>query len=500
VLVAGVDSSTQSCKVVICDADDGHVVGTGTAPHPLTSPPRSEQDPQAWYGALSSAWATAVTAATGSATTGTAVTGTAVTGTAGSLAVGALSVAAQQHGLVALDDGGQPVHPAKLWNDTEAAPESAALIGALGAAAWAAACGSVPTAAFTIAKLAWLRHHRPAAWARVVRVLLPHDWLTWQLLGRPDRPVTDRGDASGTGWWSPRLGALQPELLALVEPDRDLGAWMPDVLGPSEPAGTSVAMAAGAVVGPGTGDNMSAALALALSPGDTAVSFGTSGTVFGVSEVPTADASGAVAGFADASGRFLPLVCTLNCTKVTDWLAAMLDVDTTGLDRLAANGACGGGGVVLVPYLAGERTPNRPDASGVLEGLRTSTTRSDLARAGFEGVVCGLLDGVDALRAAGVPNEGRLVVAGGGARSRTYPQALADLAQRPVEIADASAEWVALGAAVQAAAVATGRRPEEVAADWDAARASSRPAPVVIPRVSAEQAAEVRAAYIAARG
>ena len=459
-LVAGVDSSTQSCKVVVCDAGDGAVVAAGVAPHPAVSPPRSEQDPEAWWAAFRSAWAAA-----------------------GAPQVAAVSVAGQQHGMVALDSAGVPVHPAKLWNDVESAPQAAALVAELGAPAWAQACGSVPTASFTITKLAWLREFRPAAWARVARVLLPHDWLTWRLTGRA---VTDRGDASGTGWWSPAEGRVCPDLLALVGYEGEL----PAVLAPDEVAGEWD----GAAVACGTGDNMAAALGLALAPGDVALSLGTSGTVFAVSERPTADASGLVAGFADATGRFLPLVCTLNCTRVTDWTAALLGVDRPGLEALAAGSS---GGVVLVPHFDGERTPNRPDATGALHGLRTSTTREHIARAAYEGVVCSLLDALDALPAAGVPATGQLSVVGGGARSPLYVQLLADLSGREVQVPAPATEWVAVGAAVQAAAVATGERVDRVARRWAAARPAGR---WVAPSIEPAQAEAVRAAYASARG
>lgn len=472
--MAGVDSSTQSCKVVVCDAEDGRVVATGTAPHPPVSPPRSEQDPQAWWDALWHAWEGA-----------------------GSPRVAALSVAGQQHALVALDAGGHPVHPAKLWNDVESAPQAAALVEALGPDAWARACGSVPTASFTITKLAWLRANRPGAWDRVTRVLLPHDWLTWWLTGRPAQAVTDRGDASGTGWWSPAEARTRPDLLALVDRGRDLTGALPRVLGPGEPAGEAHELAHRALVACGTGDNMAAALALALAPGDVAISLGTSGTVFAVADRPTADATGLVAGFADATGRFLPLVCTLNCTRVTDWAAAVLRVDRRILETLAAGVAPGAGGVVLVPHFDGERTPNRPDATGSLSGLRTTTTRAEIARAAFEGVVCSLLLCLDALVAAGVPVTGRLVLAGGGARSSVYPQVVADLCGRPVEVPDPSTEWVAVGAAVQAAAVARGQPPLTVARHWAAARPAPRR---VAPSVGREVAARIRAAYGAAAG
>jgi xylulokinase len=460
VLVAGVDSSTQSCKVVVCDADDGSVVAAGAAPHPPVSAPRSEQDPEAWWSAFSAAWAAA-----------------------GSPDVAALSVAGQQHGMVALDAGGVPVHPAKLWNDVESAPQAAELIAELGAPAWAAACGSVPTASFTITKLAWLRAVRPEAWSRVAQVLLPHDWLTWRLTGRA---VTDRGDASGTGWWSPAEGRVRPDLLALVDYDGEL----PEVLAPDEAAGESER----GLVACGTGDNMAAALALALGPGDVAVSLGTSGTVFAVSAAPTADATGLVAGFADAAGRFLPLVCTLNCTRVTDWTAGLLAVDRAGLEALAIGASAGAGGVVLVPHFDGERTPNRPDATGTVHGLRTSTTQADIARAAYEGVVCSLLGALDALIAAGVPTAGRISVVGGGARSPLYAQLLADLSGREVSVPAPATEWVAVGAAVQAAAVATGQPVDAVARRWAGARPAGR---CVTPAMEPATAEEVRAAYAA---
>ena len=396
-IVAGVDSSTQSTKVELRDAHTGERQGLATAPHPPTHPPRSEQDPAAWWAAFESCW-----------------------DELGRPAVAAIAVAGQQHGMVAMDAAGQVIRPAKLWNDTESAPDAGWLIKQLdrGATAWAEACGSVPVAAFTVTKLSWLHRSEPEHWARLARVLLPHDWLTWRLTGRF---TTDRGDASGTGYWSPDEGAYRWDLLRIVDGERDWFTVVPEVLGPLDDAGAWHA----AVVAPGTGDNMAAALGLGVRPGDVVVSLGTSGTVYAVSEQPTADATGAVAGFADATGRYLPLVCTLNATKVTDAVAGLLGVDHDGLDALAANAAPGAGGLTLLPYLDGERTPNRPGASGVLAGLRSDVSRSQLARAAFEGVVCGLLDAYDALGAL-APTGGRLLLTGGGrpldhATARCWP-------------------------------------------------------------------------------
>lgn len=448
-LVAGVDSSTSACKVEIRDAETGQLVGSGRAPHPPTTPPRSEQDPAAWW----SAFETALAAASDGAHLGGQP----------SRRLAAISLAAQQHGMVVSDRRGEVLRPAKLWNDTESAADAAQLIDALpgGPTAWAAACGSVPVASLTISKLRWLRRNEPEVFRRAASLLLPHDWLTSQLTGRA---TTDRGDASGTGYWSPREERYRYDLLGLVD---DGPAWdtvVPEVLAPTEAAGTW--RGTRTLVGPGTGDNMAAALGLGLEPGDLVLSLGTSGTAFCVTEHPTADATGTVAGFADATGRYLPLVCTLNATKVSEAVARLLGVRTHELDALALAAPPGAGGLVLVPHLDGERTPNRPGATGTLSGIRSDVTREDLARAAIEGVVCNLLAGVDELmRWDPAVGTGRVVIVGGGARSDAYRHLVADLTGRPVVIPDAE-ELVALGAAVQAAAVATGRSLAEVAGAW----------------------------------
>ena len=465
-LVAGVDSSTQSTKVEIRDLDSGAIVAAGSAPHTTTTPPRSEQAPSMWWHAFEAAWAGA-----------------------GSPTIAAISVAGQQHGMVVLDSEGNVVRDAKLWNDTETAPDAGWLLKQLpgGAADWAAACGSVPVAAFTIAKLSWLHRSEPEAWARMATVMLPHDWLTYQLTGAM---VTDRGDASGTGYWSAATGEYCWDLLSIVDRDRDWTGALPTVLGPSTAAGSWN----GVVVGPGTGDNMAAALGLGLQPGDVVMSFGTSGTVYAVADKPTADASGAVAGFADATGRFLPLVCTLNATKVTDTVARLLGVDFAALDALALAAPLGANGVTMLPYLDGERTPNRPKATGWLSGLRSDASREQLARAAVEGVVCGLLDGLDALRDH-VDGIGRIIMVGGGARSAAYRQVLADLADIEVVHADGD-QAVAAGACVQAATVLSNESAAAVAQRWQLG------ATTAVPRTAGlvdGDAAGVRQAYAALR-
>jgi xylulokinase len=417
-LVAGVDSSTQSVKVVVRDAATGAAVREGRAPHP----DGTEVDPRAWWAALQEACA-------------------------GGLLedVEAMAVAGQQHGMVALDGDGEVVRPALLWNDTRSAPDAADLVAELGGpAAWADAVGSVPVASFTVTKLRWLARAEPAGARRVERVLLPHDWLTWLLAGRPDAPTTDRGDASGTGYWSPAHGAYRTDLL-----ERALGrvVAVPRVADPAEVVGRTDA---GAALAAGTGDNMGAALGLGLEPGDVVVSLGTSGTAFAVSPVPAADPTGAVAGFADATGAFLPLVATLNAARVLAAGAAMLGVDLARFDDLALSAPPGAGGLVLLPYLDGERTPNLPDATGTLAGLtRAAMTPANLARACVEGMLCGLADAVDAVVAVGVRPR-RILLIGGAAASAAVRAVAPGLLGLPVHV-PAAGEYVAVGAARQAA-------------------------------------------------
>ena len=375
--------------------------------------------------------------------------------------VAAMAVSGQQHGMVALDEAGDVVRPALLWNDTRSAPDATDLIEELGGAeAWAKAVGSVPVAAFTVTKARWMARVEPGNAARTARMMLPHDYLTWVLAGRPREAVTDRGEASGTGYWSPAAGAYRTDLLELA-----LGhvPEVPRVCGPAEAAGTT---ATGILLGPGTGDNMGAALGLAAVPGDVVVSLGTSGTAFAVSAAPTMDATGFVAGFADATGNFLPLVCTLNAARVLTATAGLLGVDFDGLAALALSTEPGSGGLVLLPYLDGERTPNLPDARGSLHGItRGNLTPANLARAAIEGMFGGLADAVDALVVAGVAPR-RVLLIGGAAANPAVAEVAATMFGVPVVIPPAG-EYVADGAARQAAWVLGGA---DEAPQWPDAR------------------------------
>ncbi len=449
-LVAGVDSSTQSCKVVIADAATGQIVRTGRSAHP----DGTEVDPEAWWQALQLA----------------------IVDAGGLDDVAAVSIAGQQHGMVALDERGEVIRPALLWNDTRSAAAARDLIAEVGADAYAERTGVVPVASFTATKLRWLRDAEPENAARVAAVALPHDWLTWRLrgygpAGSPlgpvlDELVTDRSDASGTAYWG--SAGYQSDLL-----ERALGhaAVLPRVLGPLERAGTT---SNGVVVGPGAGDNAGAALGLGAAGGDGVISIGTSGTVFAVTDRPIADASGTVAGFADATGRFLPLVATLNAARVLDAFAGLLGVDHAELGRLALEAAPGPTSPVLVPYFEGERTPNLPDATAALSGLTlANTTRPAIARAAIEGMLCGLAAGLDAIRDQGVELH-RLLLIGGAARNPAVSAIAAQVFDLPI-VVPAPGEYVALGAARQAAGVLAGGLPEWAAAGEHQVPVDTRP-------------------------
>lgn len=439
-LVAGVDCSTQATKVLVVDVDSGAIVAEGRAGHEVCGTgSASETDPSSWRDALAAALAQ--------------------TGRAADVA--AISVAGQQHGLVVCDAAGEPLRPAVLWNDTRSAAEAAALAADFGPRWWADHVGVVPVPSFTVTTWAWLRSVESEVAEAAAAVRLPHDWLTERLTGRG---VTDRGDASGTGWWSASQGRYVSAVLDHPAVALDPGL-LPEVLGPGDVAGEAVdgalGLRTGTVVAAGTGDNMAAALGLGLAPGEPVLSLGTSGTVYAVSERPARDPSGVVAGFADATGLYLPLACTLNATLAVDRVASWL-----GLDRDAA--AQRAGSVVVVPFLDGERTPNLPDATGTIAGLTHETTPAEVLRSAYDGVVVSLLGALD--RVAGDIDDGvPIVLIGGGAKGAVWREVVRRLSGRAVEVPDAQ-ELVALGAAAQAAAVLTGEQPDAVARRWGTRR------------------------------
>lgn len=481
-LVVGVDSSTQSCKVVVLDAGTGALVREGRSGHP----DGTEVHPDHWWRALSEA----------------------INEAGGLAGVRALSVGGQQHGMVLLDSAGRVMRPALLWNDTRSAESAAALTNEVGAGDFARRTGLVPVASFTVTKVRWVRDHEPEIAARVAAVALPHDWLTWRLRGYgpagssplgPDleQLTTDRSDASGTGYWSPFSGSYDLDLFKLAfgrvarEATADANTVhpgdaviLPRVLQPGAAAGNlhpgaldgqagamvpgpGSAGGKGIILGVGAGDNAAAAMGLGAGPGDVVVSVGTSGTVFAVASELHSDTTGTVAGFADAGGAYLPIAVTLNAARVLSTIAGLLAVDFAELAALALEAEPGAGGMVLVPYFEGERTPNLPHAKASFHGLSIeSATRPNMARAAIEGMLCGLSGGLDALLGLGYPAD-RLLLIGGAVQNPAVQRIAAQVFDLPVVI-PSPGEYVARGAGVQAAWVLTGNRQE-----WDVALAAA---------------------------
>ena len=379
-IVAGIDSSPSTTRVVVCDALSGKVLRRAAVGHASGG-----DDPHEWWNAL-------VKACEGDILDG----------------VQAISVSGQRQALVAVDANGAVVRPALMASDFRAATCADDLVmEGGGAASWAGAVGSVPTASFPVAKLRWLAAREPETAARVAAAMQPHDWLTWLLLGGSAAPVTDRGDASGTGYWSAAAGEYRTGLLSHAF-GREIA--VPRVLGPVEPAGYT---GAGVLVAPGTGAAMSSVLGLLAGEGDVVISVGGTGTLFaGGLPSPVADPTGTVSGFADATGRFLAMTRTGEAMPTLEAAASMMGVDLPKLSELALESTPGAQGLVMLPPQAG--------LPGSLTGLRLARmTAPNLARAAVEGMLCGIADGLDALAAqmamSGTPVR-RVILTGKGAR------------------------------------------------------------------------------------
>ncbi|MBB1259546.1 FGGY family carbohydrate kinase [Streptomyces alkaliterrae] len=424
-IVAGLDSSSEFTRIVVCDTDTGAVIREGHAAHPPLPDDggkRTEIDPQAWLLAL------------GEAATGGLLEG-----------VQAIGVSAQQQGVVLLDQTGNSVRPALVGNDQREQTAAADLVDAFGGrTAWAHAVGSVPEAGRPVVKLRHLARTEPENARQVAAVLQPHDWLTWQLLGRPARRTTDRGDASATGYWSPATGSWRPDLLELA-----LGhqVVLPEVIGPAQAAGQTPE---GLMISAGTGETMAAAFGLGLYPGDAVVSLGASGSVSAVHHEALTDPTGTVTSLADATGMYLPVVRTQNAVRVLRGTAELLGRDLPGLSELALNSTPGAYGLVMLPYLEGERTPELPHTAGTLAGLRRESMKPEhLARAAFEGMLCGLADALEVLRVRGV--QVRRVFLLGSAAELPAVQALAPALFGAQVLIPSPADYTTLGAARQAA-------------------------------------------------
>jgi xylulokinase len=454
-LIAGVDSSTQSVKVVIRDSNTGELVRQGRASHP----DGTEVDPVHWLNGLNSA----------------------ISEAGGIEDVSAISIAGQQHGMVALDSNGDVIRDALLWNDVRSADAAESLNREAGGdAEIAKKVGSKLVASFTAAKLRWLADHEPENAAKTASVALPHDWLSWQIQGGKDftKLFTDRSDASGTGYFDPSTSQYRQEIIELAL-GKNRQIQFPRIIAASEFGGETQN---GIPIAAGAGDNAAAALGLQAQPGDVVVSLGTSGTAFAVSQTPTHDPSGSVAGFADATGRYLPLVCTLNAARILDAACQMLGKNHDEIAELALSAQPGAHGLTLLPYFEGERTPNRPNATGTLSGMNISNSNpADIARAMIEGMLSGLADAVDSLVALGVKVE-RIFLIGGAAKNPAVPVIASALFGREV-IVPPIGEYVANGAAKQAAWALLGQMPQ-----WDLGHVqhhSSAPTPGVMEKYRA---------------
>jgi len=457
-LVAGIDSSTQSCKVVIRDATTGELLREGRAPHPEGT----EVNPAHWLSALDSA----------------------IKNAGGLDDVAAVSVGGQQHGMVALDSEGDVIRDALLWNDTRSADAATALNGEVGGdAQMAKQVGSVLVASFTATKLRWLADNEKANADKVAAVALPHDWISWnlqQVAGETKdfgKLFTDRSEASGTGYFDPTTSTYRRDILATtLRTNREMN--LPRIISPSQFGGVTpnrIQIAAGA------GDNAAAALGIQAQPGDVVISLGSSGTAFAVSDTPTHDPSGAVAGFADATGRYLPLVCTLNAARILDAATTILGKNHDEIGALALSAKPGANGLSLLPYFEGERTPNRPTATGVFSGMNIQNSNpADIARAMVEGMLCGLVDAVAALEKLNV-NVQRIILIGGAAKNPAVSKISASLFGREVLVPPAG-EYVANGAARQAAWALLGTEEPPI---WDLGKiesVSANPTPEVLIR------------------
>ncbi|MBM3866802.1 MAG: xylulokinase [Verrucomicrobia bacterium] len=437
-LFLGIDSGTQSVKAVVLDLDRGRVVAEGRAPHrliPGLPVGHLEQHPEDWVRAMDRAIRAALAAVERGRIRGIGVSG-------------------QQHGFVPLDARGSVIRPAKLWCDTSTTEECELLTRRLGGARSALrATGNRFLPGFTAPKILWLRRHEPANFRRLRHVLLPHDYLNFHLTGRY---TMEAGDASGTALLDVRRRRWSD--LALAAIDRDLCEWLPLLIEAHQPAGSlrpelarRYGLSPEVLVSAGGGDNMMGAIGTGnVVPGVVSASFGTSGTIYAHADVPVVDPAGEIAGFCSSTGGWLPLLCTMNVTSVTEGVRALLGLDRSTFERVVAAAPAGAGGLLLLPYLAGERTPNVPLGSGVLLGLnRANLDRGRFARAAIEGVTLGMNYGLRRLGELGVrPREIR--VTGGGARSAVWRQMMADIFGVPV-VGMREDEGAALGAALQAA-------------------------------------------------
>ena len=423
--VAGVDSSTQSVKIVVRDAATGELISSASRPHP----DGTEVDPAHWWQALQE-----VIAEVG-----------------GLESFDAIGIAGQQHGMVVLDKNGEVIRPALLWNDTRSSNSAYSLNNEFSDIH--TRTGSKLVASFTATKLRWLKDNEPENAKKVAAVALPHDWLSWKLTGSKEINdlFTDRSDASGTGYFNPANNKYDLEIL-----EKALGhanVVLPKVLEPNQFGFDNGKLRISA----GAGDNASGAIGVGATVGDLIISLGTSGTAFAVSATPTQDNSGEIAGFADASGNFLPLACTLNAAKVFNATAELLGLTFEKYSELALQAEPGAGGLLFMPHFDGERTPDRPDAKGSIQGITHSNfTPSNIARASIEGVIAGIAYAGFGLEKLGVARK-RILLIGGAAKNPAVRKIATEIFGQDIFVPPAG-EYVADGAARQAAWALSGNK------------------------------------------
>ena len=436
----GIDSGTQGVKVLALEEGSGRIITQAAAPHQLISGEngRREQEPQWWLTALQQALAQVLASAEVDASK-----------------VVALGVSGQQHGCVTLDASGSVIRPAKLWCDTETAPEAEQLTALLGGPERVVELtGNGIAAGFTASKVLWLKLHEPENYARLAMLLLPHDYINHWLTGEL---TTECGDASGTAYFDVRQCRWSEEVLLALDESGRLQLCLPRLLAADEPAGRlrpevahSLGLPPGVIVSAGGGDNMLAAIGTGnVQPGVVTASLGTSGTIYACASQPVVDPQGELAAFCDSTGQWLPLVCTMNVTVCTELVRSMFQLDLAAFTTEAAQAPASAGGVLLAPFFNGERTPALPTATACYAGLSaTNCTRRNMCRAAVEGPALSLRYGLDVLRRVGlVPAEIRLT--GGGAQNALWRQVVADAFGLPV-VCPACGEAGALGAALQA--------------------------------------------------